>query len=40
MAILLEMEYKYLHYDDPRSRVLAQRKDLSGYKKNNKMRSI
>ena len=34
---LLEMEYKYLHYDNPRSRVLSQRKDLSGHKKDNKI---
>jgi len=35
---LLEMEYKYLHYDDPRSKVLATRKDLGKFKKHdNKM---
>lgn len=31
---LLELEYKYLHYDDPRSKVLSNRKDLGRYKKN------
>ena len=30
---LLEMEYKNLHYDDPKSKVLSTRKDLGKYKK-------
>jgi hypothetical protein len=30
---LVEMEYKRLHYDDPKSKVLSTRKDLGKYKK-------
>jgi hypothetical protein len=30
---LVEMEYKNLHYDDPKSKVLSTRKDLGKYKK-------
>ena len=29
---LLEMDYKLLHYDDPRSRILSNRKDMSKFK--------
>ena len=32
---LMEMEYEYLHFDDPRSRILASRNDLSQYAKDN-----
>ena len=31
---LLEMDYKLLHYDDPRSRILSNRKDISKFKSN------
>jgi len=31
---LLEMNYKLLHYDDPRSRILSNRKDINKYKTN------
>lgn len=31
---LLEMEYKLLHFDDPRSRILSNRKDISKFKSN------
>jgi hypothetical protein len=31
---LMEMEYKLLHFDDPRSRILSNRKDISKFKSN------
>lgn len=31
---LLEMDYKLLHYDDPRSKILSKRKDITKYKNN------
>lgn len=34
---LLELNYKNLHYDDPRSNLLKNRKDLTQYKRGNKI---
>ena len=31
---LMEMEYKLLHFDDPRSRILSNRKDIGKFKSN------
>lgn len=31
---LMEMDYKLLHFDDPRSRILSNRKDISKFKSN------
>ena len=34
---LIELEYKNLHYDDPRSKILSSRKDLTAYGKGDKV---